>query len=434
MKNFTVKKYNFLMFVALFIILLYSFNISFINVLFKNQYIPLFLIFISLVLIFIANCKYMKKGQINILLLFISFAAFLVAFRNGDILNKHFALPFYTLYALICLYLLSFTNAWNNIFLKLVGFFTKEHILGTIFCAIFRNFYLAKILPLFPEHRAELLYEYNHNQIAGITQHYSTNTIYLTIGFIQNLYLLIFDKRDNGTLKVKNVIWFILNSIALLLTGKRTQIVIVLLVIIFTIIILNRKNIINAFNKLIKFALLAISLIVIISLINPNITNSFVRIFESLSDSQTMVSRNILYDFAKEEFEQNPIIGIGWGNYKYEYNKKVINKEKEYINVHNMYLQLLCETGVLGFLYFVLLFLYLMINVCRDIIKHSTEENMLYLYIFFGMNIYFLLDGVLGNSLYDIQLFIPYSFFCAMFLFHHFNEKMQKLTTYKNQL
>src|SRR5207244_3338596 len=75
------------------------------------------------------------------------------------------------------------------------------------------------------------------------------------------------------------------------------------------------------------------------------------------SDAAT---RLLLWDTAWNLFKQSPIAGVGWGNFVMLYGDylKVSWIPPEEFDVHNIYLQLLAETGVIGFaIFFSLMFL-----------------------------------------------------------------------------
>ena len=73
------------------------------------------------------------------------------------------------------------------------------------------------------------------------------------------------------------------------------------------------------------------------------------------SASATPVGRELKTMLALQEFEKHPIIGIGTGRYvraETNYYATVLSKGTTGTNPHNIYLQVLCENGVLGFVPF----------------------------------------------------------------------------------
>src|ERR1700722_16718239 len=95
--------------------------------------------------------------------------------------------------------------------------------------------------------------------------------------------------------------------------------------------------------------------------------------FERLQgvDDATEFSRLALWQAAVGEFVGHPLLGVGYGNYKYFYSNfffvPVENLDR--LDAHNLYLQLLAETGLIGFLVFaviVALFFRRSWNLIRD--------------------------------------------------------------------
>jgi len=271
-----------------------------------------------------------RKHFIIILLILI----FFVCFRNGDIKNGHLGLPFYTVFSIYTIFILSFTDKWYRIAVNVMLFFVLEHVIATIFCYTFPDFYYSNIMPLFPEYKKELLYQFNHNQIAGITQHYSTNALYLVTGILLMSFNIKIDFKRQKIKSLLSCFFYVLIIIALLLTGKRAQIAFPIIAILIAFIIKNRNNLLYALKNIAIIITISIILLLILSLIIPSITNSFTRIIESFFKGNIMNTRIPLYEFAISRFEEKPIEGWGWGNYKYLYNESVVLKERDYMNVH----------------------------------------------------------------------------------------------------
>ena len=120
-------------------------------------------------------------------------------------------------------------------------------------------------------------------------------------------------------------------------------------------------------------------------------------------------------DLAINKFKESPVFGKGWGTYKYYYHNEIITQERSYMDAHNIYLQILSELGVFGIAVFIGLNAYIVILVLK--VKNSKNiSKKSYLYVFLAYHIYILLEGIVGNSFYDIPVLIPYGFFWAMML------------------
>ena len=125
--------------------------------------------------------------------------------------------------------------------------------------------------------------------------------------------------------------------------------------------------------------------------------------------------RTILWQIALSFFMDNPVFGIGWGHFK-EYIPAFMG---DLNNVHNNYIQLLCETGVVGFL----LVMVPMLMIFRETIrlirvnkKKSNREPLLMALntTSYGMQISFFVLSFLDPCLYKL-LFWPLFAIAVMF-------------------
>ena len=122
-----------------------------------------------------------------------------------------------------------------------------------------------------------------------------------------------------------------------------------------------------------------ILLLGIISLINPTAKE---RVFDNTLKAMNLIeneNENQFYIFTKARHEMyissykmfldNKIIGVGIKNYRKECNdpRYFVNGEKRCsTHPHNIYAQLLAETGIVGFLFLLSVFIYF----CMKIFKH----------------------------------------------------------------
>lgn len=87
--------------------------------------------------------------------------------------------------------------------------------------------------------------------------------------------------------------------------------------------------------------------------------------------------RLILWRDAYRLFTESPVFGIGWRQFSEQNN--VLYMEGN--NVHNDYLQWLCENGIVGFLLIFVPFMYLWIKAmlrCWELSRMSRSGNMIY--------------------------------------------------------
>lgn len=126
---------------------------------------------------------------------------------------------------------------------------------------------------------------------------------------------------------------------------------------------------------------------------------------------KTLSGRTDLYALALSLYAGHALTGIGWGRFKSNTLGLFGVAGKTYA-VHNVYLQLLCETGIIGlgmFLLCVISTLVYGILKYRKIMhsnQHDKEKNLLQFGLF--LQFFFLVYCMSGNPLYDYNFLITY--------------------------
>lgn len=69
-------------------------------------------------------------------------------------------------------------------------------------------------------------------------------------------------------------------------------------------------------------------------------------------DEFTSASRLALWGAAGAMFVQHPVLGVGYGNYRSLYGDYIPGAAPDQLDAHNLYLQFLSETGIIGFAVF----------------------------------------------------------------------------------
>jgi len=169
------------------------------------------------------------------------------------------------------------------------------------------------------------------------------------------LLYFIFLKREILPLSAKifSIIFFVTMSINIFITGGRGGQVGYLILVALALVLYFRKKIIRSL-MLIMFILPAtVSLAYITSpLFNQRLNEAITDIRTVNENPNTSVGLRIT--FAKNSLElikENPILGVGTGDFPDEY--KIINDKNTpdaltTVNPHNMYLLVLAQTGIVG--------------------------------------------------------------------------------------
>ncbi|WP_342470249.1 O-antigen ligase family protein [Ureibacillus sp. FSL K6-3587] len=231
---------------------------------------------------------------------------------------------------------------------------------------------------------------------SGISGQTGTNAFLISIG----LGILLFQRK-------KNIysLFFIFSFIyALVLTEKRGIILADILgVIIVYLLFFNFKT----FSK--KLIIITIMSLIICSMIISNI-EIIIDFFGITSQKDITSGRLGLYMTALSLFYERPI--FGWG-----INAFVDNPiYKTSVDVHNIYLQLLAELGLFGFvLYMGAIVLTLILTLLLSKKNYNAENDSIksFLYTSAFVQLVFIFYGVTGNPLYDYNFFLLYLIFIA---------------------
>ncbi len=290
------------------------------------------------------------------------------------------------------------------------------HVIATLWFYFDIDFYMTHIYPHFNSSQKAHLYEQvqkNHHAV-GLSNHYSQNGIYMAISLCASFALLFMKSH-------KNILWKILLLsivlLALILTGKRGVLIFSVFAILVTYIICKE----GAFtNKLVTvlFILSSVSLVIYaLSFYIEGIAAAFERIstifWAKNENSDVSNGRFKLYAIAWNFFKESPILGIGWR----EFSKEVVNfynQDSVLRDAHNVFLQLLCETGVIGFTIFISLFISAITQTIQLAVK--STKDLLYLsdrtkiVLTFSLcyQVFFLAYCITGNPLYDLETVYVY--------------------------
>lgn len=330
--------------------------------------------------------------------------------RNKDIYYGHYFAPMAFSIALLSMVSSTYNTNWISSIVKTMILFTIIHSFATIILFLNDGIYFKYIKPFFPGNFAT-------GYKSGLTSHYSTNGIYLGLGLIV-VSCRLFTQETKG---VRNLIIPLSVLFALLLTTKRAHLLFSVMALCIVFLALNSRNKRTSIFKLIFVISIVFSIIYMLGNIFPEVLTVFDRFINYGEDITG--GRALLYEVAWEKFLENPIFGIGWGGFQYEFAK--LNPQSAYgytyMTTHNVFLQLLCETGIIGFTIFLLasgITVKKTYAFLSQAIKKNTDfpkNYRLFLAISLGIQAFFLMYCMTGNPLYDIQVQFPYFLSCGIF-------------------
>lgn len=168
--------------------------------------------------------------------------------------------------------------------------------------------------------------------------------------------------------------------LACLITGERMNLIffISLVIIIFSLVLIYNKQ----FNKI--FLLILLLLVIFFSAFNfsKNVETRY-KEFGSIVKNITYSSWWKLYDFAYRLWLKKPLTGYGLKNYRVNCDLELIDINLKNVHQlcsthpHNLYLELLSETGLIGLLFFLSFFFVFFKEIFKKIKFNLRDINIL---------------------------------------------------------
>jgi hypothetical protein len=314
----------------------------------------------------------------------------------------------YPVSAMIVMYFCSTDTLWLKSFLYMLIVIFIIHLILGYFLWLNPHIISDKLIFLYKldaKNYIKCLRMLRAGFMLGITSHYSTMGMITAIGCISvfSYFRYLSKSKYNG------IFLIIISFVALALTGKRAHLLFTCLSIVITYYRFFKK-----INLTIILRIgLAVAVILTLFLLfrNTRVLSQIDVTIERFLITDDMDANEIstgriehLWIPAIDLFLTSPIIGIGWGEFYPLHGN----------HVHNVYLQLLCETGIIGFAIFFIFFIRTLILTYQDLKKVEMSAYKQYLSFSLTMQLFFLMYCFTGNPLYDAVTCIPYFVSCAM--------------------
>ena len=204
---------------------------------------------------------------------------------------------------------------------------------------------------------------------------------------------MIFGWLQNPEMPIWNTVFRLvvggLSVFAVILTSKRGVAVALLIALVMTYMIWKRVSA----KTMVKMILLIVACAIVLFLVSQQ--NAIVRVFIERFDSadgDITTGRSEIWKRAIEAF-RNAIFGMGTGSAYTVYDA----------GLHNIYLQLFYDHGVIGALVYVMFFLYNLVGAIR-------RREPMSIYVQLLMLVY----GMSGNPIYSNSFFIIYVIFSVV--------------------
>lgn len=314
---------------------------------------------------------------------------------------------FYT----ICLIMLLTCGESKNKYLlsslKWFDFFGVFFAFGCYWQYLFQKQYYKILFPLFSEYyqqniRRQFTY---HKMCTGFTSQTVITAGFIILGIMSLLYT--YSSKKTKIEKFNTIIKIVFMSGGLLLTGKRSPLLnISAAIIVVDMITVKRGKKTSRFLGILLGIVVALLVLYFAAPLFSDTRNSITRIFEYANKddvSDVANGRLVLYMNAFKLFLEHPIIGVGWGRYSQMYDIS---------GAHNIYLQLLCECGVVGALLCMMGIIFVLFRTIK-MLKKSTNYNSLsdrtvLLKCSVFIQVYILVYGMFGNPIYDRNYLLMY--------------------------
>lgn len=380
-----------------------------------SKFVPTICLFLLVLLLGLQIFSIICSGKlyVNMSLFWVIGMLIIYINNNAYFMPNSLAHMIYFLLFPICILFASIggyqNSKWINLLLNMLKGAYIVYIIFTILMFASRSV-LQFVCGLFPEEANTIIRQYNEAGIPGLTTHYSTNGMLLAVGtVIFGSYAIV--KKNKF-----NIILFSFSIIALLLSGKRAHIVFGILAFYLTYYVYNSGKKKNRIIKSLGVLLLGTTVFVIASYFVPALGTVVGRFIDTADSGDISSGRIDVWMNAIETISSHTFIGIGWEQY--------VNQGGWFWNIHNIYLQLYIETGILGSIFYIgwftfhlcrtwRLYSYMRINE-----KYYSKNDVCFINFSLAMQILFLLYGFTGNPLYEAIMYVPYFIACAISVYY----------------
>lgn len=338
-----------------------------------------------------------------------------------------FLLRFDYLYATLCILLcvasasvLAGSTAWLAVCKKILLFFTGLHVFFTFFFWLFPQAYsvMVDFYGYIPVGTSNGTAGYR----AGIAAHFSNNGIYISVLLmllIVLFYIKDYSARKQKQRKIAIIVGIVLTFLALLLTAKRGVLIWSIAALVLTYLVVSPQKL-RSVIKVGTIVVLGIGFLVAMT----DSTSDFAYVFNRFTlMGKDLASRERLamWQLALNAFLENPILGNGFWSFRYLYCEEMFgifqtDVRFQFLDAHNVYFQVLCETGIIGFVVYSLavgLMLYYTIKLVKKL-RYDRNEDVRFGAVFsLCLQFFYLLYSLSGNCLYD-NVFYFYGLAMAM--------------------
>lgn len=391
---------------------------------------------ISICLILYACCKngklIIKRNVIRYLAPWFMIAMFYVSIYNCSVFRVNLYTTIRWLYFFSFMYLLSAIDGKNYaFFVKALKIMSLIYVFGVYYFMIFPSKYslMYNIWGYWPTGTNNGASGFR----AGFANHYSENAMYIVPSVL--IYVAQMMTSDNKRKKKLYFVAVLITGFALIATAKRAHVLFGAIALVLTYYFYEPERRVSRGFKISVIAIVALAVLYALTSDVPVLNTLFER-FSNIGVDQESNTRFSMWELAFNNFKKSPIFGIGWTGFKYEFNKVLYNPRTRaerfaYLNAHNVYIQLLCETGIVGLLITlkgaINIFQRTFALLSKQIRNKMDSTTKMAVFFSLAMQIFFWLYSMTGNCLYD-TMFSFYSIATGLIMAYtiHIKENIER--------
>ena len=213
---------------------------------------------------------------------------------------------------------------------------------------------------------------------SGITGNVNITSFILVFKMPILFYLILKSNKTYKNIFYSILILLITFLIFEVLITRGAILSILLISLIILLYVIYNKTQISSFKLKLIYILLPIMFVTFFNKVSDSSSNAIERV-ASITEStdRSTFERKIFWGIGLKEFSKRPLIGNGIGSYKLNSIKSYLPYMNQYIvpyHAHNDYIEILAETGILGFIsYFSIFLFFLYVLVSKK--TYSTYRN-----------------------------------------------------------
>ena len=350
-----------------------------------------------------------KLRDINKKTLIICILFFLISlFNNAYLQDGRYAIYAYYLFSVffgVIYVLLKPEKDDIKLIFKIIIIFSFLNCVVSWLSYFFNNIYTDYLIQLIPnDEKVQLLYDFNtFRAIPGLTDHYSRNAFYIILGLLSTFYFMKKERVNQYKYYMLAIFFFF----TLLMIGKRGHLIFFIISLLITFILCNKITKALIKNIVIFGAIFLVAIGISFFTI-PAIKNTLNRFTNSENFSS---GRSTLYSMAIEMYRENNK-PIGWGHFSKALKYK-------YVGVHNDYIQMFIETGLIGTLVVLIANTYYLV-IAYKYSKENNKRTFAQITLFY--NIFFLTYSLTGIPHYDFETNLMYFLLNSLLIYSmHYN-------------